>query len=154
MTKLRHILLLGATLLLTGCKFAILEPKGIIAASERHLFIFSTLLMLVVVIPVIILSFIIAWRYRATNTSAKYTPNWSHSNLLEAIWWSIPCVIIIILAVVTWISTHQLDPYKPLASKKKPIIIEAVALNWKWLFIYPKQHIATINYVQIPVQYS
>lgn len=149
--KIRHLLLLVLTLLLAGCKFAILDPKGVIAASEKHLFIVAMLLMLTVVIPVIFLSLYIPWKYRASNKSATYKPKWAHSNLLEAIMWSIPCIIIGILAVITWVSTHQLDPYKPLASKKKPVIIEAIALNWKWLFIYPDFHVASVNFIQIPV---
>lgn len=151
MNKIRTLLIFCFTsLLLSGCKLAILNPKGIIAASEKHLLIDATLLMLLVVIPVIILSFVITWRYRAKNSKAHYSPTWSHSTLLEVICWTIPCIIIGILATLTWISTHQLDPYRPLNAKKKPITIEVVALNWKWLFIYPEQHIATINYVQIP----
>ena len=151
MIKLRHVLFFGLMLLLGGCKLAILDPKGVIAASEKHLLIEATLLMLVVVIPVIILSFVFAWKYRARSTQAKYSPNWSHSTTLEAVCWAIPCVIIAILAVVTWISSHKLDPYRPLGVKNKPIIIQAIALDWKWLFIYPKQHIASVNFVQIPV---
>ncbi len=130
---------------------ALLNPKGIIAATEAHLLIFSTLLMLVIVIPVILLTFIFAWKYRAGNAKAKYSPAWGESTLLEVICWSVPCVIILILAVITWTSTHKLDPYKPLASKTKPITIQAIALDWKWLFIYPAQRIATLNYVQIPM---
>jgi len=129
---------------------AILDPKGIIAASEKHLFIDAILLMLIVVVPVIILSFVFAWRYRAKNNQAKYSPNWSHSTTLEAICWIVPCIIIGILAAMTWISSHKLDPYRPLDVKGKPIIIEAIALDWKWLFIYPKQHIASLNFVQFP----
>jgi len=151
MKKLRVFLLLGLITLLTGCKMAILNPKGQIATSEMHLLVGSTILMLVVVIPVIILSFVIPWRYRATNTKAKYTPDWCDSVMLEIIWWSIPCIIIIILATATWIMTHRLDPYRPLAGKEKPLTIQAIALDWKWLFIYPDQHIATVNYLQIPV---
>src|SRR3990167_2937830 len=143
MMKIRHILITSLTLLLCSCKLAVLDPKGIIAGSEKHLLIDATGLMLIVVIPVIILSFIVPWKYRASNTKADYTPDWGHSTLLEAIWWAIPCVIIFILALITWFGTHKLDPYRPLDSKKQPIIIQAIALDWKWLFIYPKQHIAT-----------
>jgi cytochrome o ubiquinol oxidase subunit II len=150
MIKARHALLLGFTLLLSGCKMALLNPKGMIAASEKHLFIDAILLMLIVVIPVIILSFVFAWKYSAKNQNANYTPDWSHSTAIEAVCWIIPCVIIGILAVMTWISSHKLDPYRPLDVKGKPIIIEAIALDWKWLFIYPKQHIATVNFVQFP----
>lgn len=151
MKKLRFFLLPGLVVLLSGCKMAILQRKGQIAASEMHLLVGATILMLLVVIPVIILSFVIPWRYRANNTKAKYTPEWADSVLLEIVWWSIPCAIIIVLATATWIMTHRLDPYRPLASKEKPITIQAIALDWKWLFIYPNKHFATINYVQIPV---
>lgn len=150
MIKIRTFFILGFSLILSGCKLAILDPKGLIATAEKNLLVDAVLLMLIVVIPVIIMSFVFAWRYRIKNTNAKYTPNWSHSNLLEAFCWIVPIIIIGILAAMTWISTHKLDPYRPLANKKKPIIIEAIALDWKWMFIYPQQHIATINYVQIP----
>lgn len=154
--KIRHILFsvfsIGLSLLLSGCKMAVLDPKGMIAADEKHILIISAVLMLLVVIPVILLTFLFAWRYRETNTSAAYTPEWAHSTLLEVIWWSIPCVIIVILAVITWTSSHRLDPYRALVIKdKNPITIQAIALEWKWLFIYPEQQIATVNFVQIPV---
>lgn len=139
------------TLLLSGCDLAVLDPKGIIAADEKHLMIIALLLMCIIVIPVIILTFVIAIRYRASNTKAAYAPNWSHNNWLEAVWWFVPMVIIAILATITWITSHTLDPYRPLNSNVKPITIEAVALQWRWLFIYPDQGIATINYVQFPV---
>lgn len=151
MKKLQTLFLVGFALLLSGCKFALLDPKGQIAASQKHLFLVSVGLMLLVVIPVIILSFVIPWRYRAKNTKAVYKPNWSHSTALEIIWWAIPCVIIAILAWLTWVYTHKLDPYRPLDNPKKPLKIEAIALSWKWLFIYPKQNIATVNYLMIPV---
>jgi cytochrome o ubiquinol oxidase subunit 2 len=137
--------------LLSGCDLAVLNPKGIIAADQKHLMIIALLLMLIIVIPVIILTFVIAIRYRASNTKAVYAPNWSHNNWLEAVWWFVPMVIIAILATITWITSHKLDPYRPLDSNVKPIVIEAVALQWRWLFIYPDQHVATINYVQFPV---
>lgn len=146
------IISFGLAFLLSGCKLAILDPKGMIAADEKAIMITSVWLMLIVVVPVIALSFIFAWRYREGNTKAKYSPDWSHSTLLEIVWWSIPCVIIAILGVITWTTSYQLDPYKPIAAKNnKSITIEAIALEWKWLFIYPEQHIATINFVQFPV---
>ena len=129
---------------------AIFAPKGIIALQERNLIITTTLLMLIVVIPVLVLTFFFAWKYRATNKHAKYTPDWASNETLEAIWWAIPGVIILILAVITWKSTHELDPYKPLNSSVKPLTIQVVALDWKWLFIYPEQHIATVNLVEFP----
>lgn len=155
MIKVRHIftvlLSFGLLLLLTGCKIAVLQPRGYIATDERELLITAVLLMLIVVIPVIILTAVITIRYRASNTKAKYTPDWGHSTLLEIVWWAIPLVIIIVLATLTWIYTHRLDPYKPIVGKNKPITIEVIALEWKWLFIYPDQNIATVNYVQFPV---
>lgn len=138
--------------LLSGCnQFAILNPIGTIAADEKHLLIIATLLMLIIVVPVIFLVLAVAWRYRATNIKATYAPDWAHNTALEVIWWTIPCIIIAILGAITWVSSHQLDPYKPLAAKTKPIVIQAIALNWKWLFIYPEQHIATVNFLQLPV---
>jgi cytochrome o ubiquinol oxidase subunit 2 len=129
---------------------AVLNPKGIIALKERNLLAFTTILGFIVVIPVFIMAIAIAWRYREGNTKAAYTPNWSTNRLAESIWWGIPIVIILILSVVTWTSTHELDPQKALASDIKPLTIKVVALDWKWLFIYPEQNIATVNYIQFP----
>lgn len=152
MIKLRHILLLiCCTFLLSGCHYALLDPKGVIAATEKKLLIESILLMLIVVVPVIIMSIIIPWRYRETNTKALYKPNWAHSTIMEIIWWAIPCVIIGILSWMTWVYTHSLDPYRPLAADKDTEIVEAIAMDWKWLFIYPQYHVATVNYLEIPV---
>lgn len=137
---------------LSACQFEILNPKGKIAAQEMQILLISVALMLLVVIPVIVLTFSFAWRYRADNKTAIYAPNWQHSTILEIIWWSIPCLIIAILGTITWISSHRLDPYQPLqAADKKILIIQAIALDWKWLFIYPEQHIATVNILQVPV---
>ncbi len=140
-----------SVLLLSGCNMVILNPKGMIAADEKFYLITALLLMFTIVIPVIILTFVIARKYRASNVDAKYTPEWAHSNLLEAVWWAVPMVIILILGIITWVSTHKLDPYRPLVSKTKPVTIEVVALEWRWLFIYPEQHIATVNFIEFPV---
>lgn len=136
--------------LLSGCDSGLLAPKGIIAAEELRLIVFSSAIMLLVIIPVIFMAIWFAWRYREGN-NAKYTPEWKHSTLLEVIWWTIPCIIILILGTITWYTTHSLDPYKPIESKVKPITIEVVSLDWKWLFIYPESKIATVNYLKIPV---
>lgn len=130
---------------------AVFNTVGIIASQEKSLLIFSFLLMLIVVIPVMIMIIAFAYRYRASNTKAKYSPNWSHSTILEIIWWGIPTILIIILGTVTWKTTHKLDPYKPLEHSTKPIEIQAIALDWKWLFIYPDYNIATVNFIQFPV---
>ena len=156
MIKVRHILFTILAVifvpLLSGCQnIAMLNPTGIMALQEKKLLLDATGLMLLVVVPVILMTLVIAWRYRDTpNNKAKYRPNWSHNNYLEAIWWTIPCIIIVILSVMTWKTTHKLDPYRPLASKKKTLVIQAIALNWKWLFVYPDQHIASVNYINIP----
>ncbi|QNH13505.1 ubiquinol oxidase subunit II [Xanthomonas sp. GW] len=149
--SLRSGLLLLPALLLAGCDAAILNPKGQIGHDEKTLLITSVVLMLLVVVPVIVMTLAFAWRYRASNTKARYEPNWSHSTAIEVVVWSIPCMIILVLAVLTWRSSHELDPYKPLDSKVKPIVIEAVALDWKWMFIYPEQGIATVNEIAFPV---
>ena len=135
---------------------ALLDPKGVIAVQEKRLLLDAVMLMLIVVIPVILLAFWIAWHYRASNLKTKYSPHWGHSTILELGWWLIPCVIITILAVMTWRTSHSLDPYKPVQvmmnkTEVQPITIEVVALDWKWLFIYPEQHVASVNFVQIPV---
>lgn len=129
---------------------AIFNPKGLIALKERDLIITATLLMLLVVIPVFALTIFICLKYRAGNEKAKYIPEWDHSLLAEVIWWGFPCAIIAVLSVITWKSSHELDPYKPLESEVKPLTIQVVALQWKWLFIYPEQNIATVNFIQFP----
>jgi len=136
--------------LLSGCKASLLEPAGRVAADEKSLIITATLLMLIVVIPVIVMTLYFAWKYRASNTSATYMPNWSYSHRIEAVVWAVPIIIIAVLGTLTWKTTHELDPYRPLESKVKPITIQVVALDWKWLFIYPEQHIATVNEIQFP----
>jgi cytochrome o ubiquinol oxidase subunit 2 len=140
---------------LTGCKshsIGLLNPKGIVADEERKLFFDSLALMLIVVLPVIVMSFTFVYHYQASHRVKDYKPNWSHSYFLESLWWGIPCVIIVILAFITWKKTHQLDPYQAIAGQNKPpLVIEVIALPWKWLFIYPEQHIATINYLVVPV---
>jgi cytochrome o ubiquinol oxidase subunit 2 len=94
--------------------------------------------------------FYFAWKYSASNTQANYMPDWDSNRKLEAIWWSIPLLLIIILAVITWRTSYALDPFRPLESDKKPVRIQVVALEWKWLFIYPELQIATVNYLQFP----
>jgi cytochrome o ubiquinol oxidase subunit 2 len=138
------------TLLLSGCNMTLLDPKGQVGLDERNLIITATLLMLLVVVPVIVMTFLFAWKYRASNTDAVYTPKWSHSTKIEIAVWAVPVLIIIALGYVTYKSTHALDPYKPLVSDVKPITIEVVALDWKWMFIYPEQGIATVNKIVFP----
>ncbi|MBP1131539.1 cytochrome o ubiquinol oxidase subunit 2 [Serratia sp. PL17] len=127
-----------------------MNPKGAIGVEQRTLIITAIALMLIVVVPVIFMAFAFAWKYRASNKDAKYSPNWSHSNKIEAVVWTIPIIIIAILGTITWKTTHELDPFKPIVTDKKPMTIEVVSLDWKWLFIYPEQGIATVNELAFP----
>lgn len=131
---------------------AVLDPKGPVGLQERHLIIITLLLSSIVVIPVFSLLAVFAWKYREGNTKSRYSPNLDHNPVAETIWWLIPSVLITILGVIIWNSSHQLDPYRALDSKVKPLTIQVVALDWKWLFIYPQQNIATVNFVQFPRQ--
>jgi cytochrome o ubiquinol oxidase subunit II len=127
----------------------ILFPKGIIALEELNLLLVIQVLMLLVIIPVYILTFIFSWRYRATNTNATYDPDLVDNNIAEYIWWGLPLIITLIIGGLTWFKTHQLDPYKRIGNQKE-IKIQAVALQWKWLFIYPEEQIASVNFLQFP----
>ncbi len=156
MLKLRRfgaaLLGVSALLLLAGCsQMEVLNPKGAIAADEKQLLIDAVCLMLIIIIPVIILTLFIARRYRASNTKAKYSPNWGHGTLLEAGWWVLPIIIIAVLGTMTWRTTHSLDPYRPIESNVPPLNIQVVSLQWRWLFIYPQQNIATLDFVEFPV---
>lgn len=133
-----------------GREIPVLQPAGTIAHQQFILILVSVGLGIFVVVPVFVLLFTIAWKYREGNTKATYDPEF-HGNLkLEVLWWGVPAAIIIVLAIITAISTHALDPYKELRSDKEPVKVQVVALEWKWLFIYPDQGIATVNYLNIP----
>jgi len=147
-------------LALAGCNMVVMAPSGDIAMQQRDLILISTVLMLLIIVPVLFLTVFFAWRYRVSNTNAKYDPEWHHSTALEVVIWSAPLIIIIALGAVTWISTHKLDPYRPLdridaqravTAETKPINVEVVALDWKWLFFYPDYGIATVNEMAAPV---
>ncbi len=139
-------------LLIGQIDMAVMSPAGLIGLKQRDLLVFATLMMLIVVIPVFVLIFFVTWRYQeGKHRKAKYSPNWSHDPIAELIWWGVPCVIIVILGAVNWVCCYTLDPYRPIASDKKPMTIQVIALDWKWLFIYPDYNIATVNYIQFPV---
>lgn len=144
-------MLLALCLFLAGCSSALLDPKGQVGAEQRTLILTSFGLMLIVVIPVIAMTMLFGWRYRRSNSVAKYTPDWAHSNLIEAVIWIVPCAIIVVLALLTWKTSHSLDPHKPLESDVEPMEIQAIALDWKWLFVYPEQGIASVNELAFPV---
>lgn len=146
--------------LLGGCDWVVMQPSGDIAMQQRDLIIISTILMLIIIIPVMVATLYFAWKYRESNKDADYTPDWDHSALLEVVIWSAPLMIIIALGTVTWISTHKLDPYRPLDridanrpidKSVKPLTVEVVAMDWKWLFLYPEYGIASLNEFAAPV---
>ncbi|MEK8131648.1 ubiquinol oxidase subunit II [Paenibacillus filicis] len=140
-------------LLMTGCteNIIVLDPKGPIAEQQRDLIILSTLLCSIVIVPVLILTAIIIWRYRdRQGRKAAYTPHWEHSTKLETIWWAIPILVILALGIITVKQTYALEPSKPLESVQKPLTVQVTSLNWKWLFQYPEQGIATVNELKIP----
>lgn len=140
------------TTCLSGCgNLDVLDPKGSIGVAEKSLIGTATFTMLIVVVPVIVMTLWFAWRYRASNLHAKYAPKWAHSTAIEVVIWAVPSIIILYLGILTWRTTHELDPYKPIESAVKPINVEVVALDWKWLFIYPDLGIASVNQLAFPV---
>ncbi len=154
------LLPLSSLVLLGGCNMQVLAPAGDVARQQANLLIVSTILMLLIIIPVMALTALFAWRYRASNRAVEHRPDWDHSTALELVIWSAPLLIIIALGAITWISTHTLDPYRRLsriapgqtiAANTKPLEIDVVALDWKWLFIYPEQGVATVNKLVLPV---
>lgn len=138
-----------AVFLLRGHDIAVLNPRGEIAQKQFNLIIFASALSLLIVIPVFTMTAYIVWKYRIDKKS-RYNPEWDNSRLAEAIWWIVPTLLILVLSFVTWKSSHELDPYRPIKSDKPPVTVQVIALQWKWLFIYPEQRIASVNYLQIP----
>ncbi|WP_423065071.1 ubiquinol oxidase subunit II [Devosia sp. CN2-171] len=128
-----------------------LDPAGPVSAVTRDLFFDAIGLMLVVIVPVFVFTGLILWRYRASNTAAKYAPDWAGSRVIEIAIWFMPVLIVVMLWFVVWARTHELDPYKPLASTQPPLVVQAVALDWQWLFIYPEDNVASVNRLVFPV---
>ncbi|MBN2973208.1 ubiquinol oxidase subunit II [Roseomonas aeriglobus] len=158
--RLTAMALLPALAVLAACNKQVLDPAGDIALQQRDIIYISTALMLVIIVPVMALICVFAWRYRKGNKDATYDPDFHHSTSLELVIWSAPLLIIICLGALTWWSTHLLDPFRPVnrisATKAvdptvKPLDIQVVSLDWKWLFIYPEQGIATVNELALPV---
>jgi cytochrome o ubiquinol oxidase subunit 2 len=135
---------------LASCRGGVLDPLGPVGADDATILIDATAIMLAIIVPTILLAFWMAWRYRASNTKAEYLPNWSYSGRIEAVVWSIPILTIMFIGGVIWIGSTKLDPFKPLPSKNPPLEVQVVSLDWKWLFIYPKEGIATVNQLVVP----
>ncbi|MGA0607941.1 ubiquinol oxidase subunit II [Phenylobacterium sp. VNQ135] len=159
-TRRSALLAAGAAALLAGCQRAVLDPAGDVALQQRNLIYISTGLMLLIIVPVMVLIVVFAWRYRAGARDATYDPKFDHSTTLELVIWSCPLLIIIALGALTWSSTHLLDPFRPLdriapgkptPAGQQPLRVQVVAMDWKWLFIYPEQGIATVNELVLPV---
>ncbi|MEM7169396.1 MAG: ubiquinol oxidase subunit II [Pseudomonadota bacterium] len=149
-----------ALLALSGCEMVVMQPSGDIADQQADLIIYSTILMLIVVVPVMALTVFFAIHFRASNKNATYEPDWHHSISLEIVIWTVPMAIIMCLAGLTWVATHRLEPYSPLSRisadvpinpSVQPLVIQVVAMDWKWLFIYPEQGVAAVNEVAAPV---
>jgi cytochrome o ubiquinol oxidase subunit II len=134
----------------SACNIGILTPQGPIGAAEKSILIDSTGIMLAIVAPTIVAIFGFAWWFRASNTRALYLPEWEYSGRIELVVWAIPALVVMLLGGVTWIGAHDLDPQKPLASSQPPLEVQVVSLDWKWLFLYPDQKIATVNALTIP----
>ena len=157
---LKCLLLATAAAALAGCNAVLLSPSGDVALQQRNLIYIATGLMLLIIVPVMITIVLFAWRYRASHRRDDYLPDWDHSTQLELLIWAAPLLIIIALGAVTWISSHTLDPYRPLDRiaagrpvhpDTQPLVVEVVALDWKWLFFYPEQGIATVNEMAAPI---
>lgn len=138
-------------LLLRGKDISLLHPKGLIAQDEFHIIVFFAAALLSIAIPSVFCFYFFAWKYRETNEKAGYEPERRRGKFYVFAVWVIPTVFLVGLSIVMWVATHKLDPHTPIASTKKPLIVQVIALRWKWLFIYPAQHVAAVNYVQIPV---
>jgi hypothetical protein len=139
-----NVFLFGAAAL-GGCSEGVLAPHGPIGKAEAVILYDATGIMLAVIIPVILLTLTFAWWFRAGNTRARYLPNWEYSGRIEMITWSIPALVILFLGGIAWIGSHDLDPPQPIESATTPLDVEVISLDWKWLFIYPNQGIASVN---------
>jgi len=150
------LLLLLPCVVLAGCDGAalrpgVLDPAGPVGQAERTILLDSLVIMLGIVVPTILCTLAVAWWYRASNRRAVYAPQWAYSGRLELLVWSIPALVIVFLGGIAWIGSHDLAPTKPLSADRKPLEVQVVALDWKWLFIYPEQHIASLNRLVTPV---
>ncbi len=139
-----------APIVLTACQPAVLDPQGPVGLAQKMILIDSLAIMLAIVVPTIAATFAFAWWFRASNARARYLPDWVFSGRIELIVWSIPLLVIMLLGGVAWIASHDLDPAKPLPSNTPPLEVQVVSLDWKWLFIYPSQGVASVNRLVVP----
>ena len=158
--RVATLAVLPGLLLLGGCQAVLLSPSGDVALQQRNLMLASVALMLIIIIPVMGLIVFFAWRYRASNKEATYDPEWNHSLSLEVVIWTAPLLIVVAIGALTWLHTHLLDPYRPIRRTsaerlapptQRPLEVQVVALDWKWLFFYPEYGIASLNEMAAPV---
>ena len=149
--QLERLYFIFFTLPLTGCKAVVLDPYGPVESAENTILFDSLAIMLVIVVPTIVVAMAFAWWFRASNPKAQYRPDFVYSGRVEMLTWGVPLLTIMLLGGVTWVSSHRLDPAEPMVSKKPPLEVQVVSLDWKWLFIYPAQRIASVNQLVIPV---
>jgi cytochrome o ubiquinol oxidase subunit II len=148
--RLRAIAIASVALTLASCNEGVLDPRGPVGKAERVILFDATAIMLAVVIPVIVLTLVFAWWFRARNKRARYRPDWEYSGRIEMIIWSIPALIVLFLGGIAWTGSHDLDPPVPLAESTAPLDIEVISLDWRWLFIYPHEGIASLNRLVVP----
>jgi len=142
---------LGSVCALAGCGGPnVLDPQGPVGAAERTIMFNSLVIMLAIVVPTIVATLAFAWWFRESNARARYLPTWAYSGRIELVVWSIPTLVILFLGGVIWIGSHDLDPARPLSSEIKPLNVQVVSLDWKWLFIYPDQGVASVNELVVP----
>jgi cytochrome o ubiquinol oxidase subunit 2 len=146
----RNLALSGSAILLTGCRFGVLDPAGPVGEADSIILLDSIAIMLAIVVPTIVGTLAFAWWFRASNTRARYRPDFVYSGRVELIVWSIPILVIMFLGGIIWIGSYELDPYRPLRSVIKPMDVQVVSLDWKWLFIYPDQGVAAVNQLVVP----
>ena len=154
-SALRWCAVAALPLVLTACNWALLDPRGPVGQAERTILIDSLAIMLAIGVPTILATFAFAWWFRASNTRAHYRPDWEFSGAIELVVWSIPCMVIILLGGVAWLSSYALDPAEPVEAhpsspRREPLEIQAVSLDWKWLFIYPREGVASVNELVVP----
>jgi len=137
-------------LLASACNRGVLDPVGPVAAQEKQLLINSTAIMLAIIIPTMIATVTFAWWFRRGNSKAEYRPDWEYSGAIELVVWAIPLLTIMLLGGIAWIGSHDLEPSRPLKSDKPAVRVDVVSLDWKWLFIYPDQGVATVNRLVVP----
>jgi cytochrome o ubiquinol oxidase subunit II len=142
--------MLALCLPLAGCSGGVLDPQGPIGAANAQIMLNALEIMLVIVVPTILAALVFAWWFRASNPRATYLPHWVYSGRIEIVVWAIPTLVILFLGGVIWIGSHQLDPFRPISSSSKPTEVQVVSLDWKWLFIYPEQGVASVNELVVP----